>query len=109
MINGPATGNYDEDLGPLFLNDWSHSTVDELWDQAESSGPPTLDTGLINGTNVYDDGGSRFEVNFVSGTRYRLRLVNAAIDSYFKVSIASTRQSLHQSWSTRSISFPDTS
>jgi len=23
IINGPATGNYDEDLGNLFLNDWS--------------------------------------------------------------------------------------
>ena len=23
VINGPASGNYDEDLGNLFLNDWS--------------------------------------------------------------------------------------
>jgi hypothetical protein len=30
IINGPATGNYDEDLGNLFLNDWSHSTADVL-------------------------------------------------------------------------------
>lgn len=69
----------------LFLNDWSHSTVDELWYDAETNGPPTLDNALINGTNAYDDGGSRFEVNFVSGTTYLIRLVNAAIDSYFKV------------------------
>jgi FtsP/CotA-like multicopper oxidase with cupredoxin domain len=25
IINGPATANYDEDLGILFLNDWDHS------------------------------------------------------------------------------------
>ena len=24
VINGPATANYDEDLGMLFLNDWDH-------------------------------------------------------------------------------------
>lgn len=24
IINGPATANYDEDLGMLFLNDWDH-------------------------------------------------------------------------------------
>ena len=35
IINGPATANYDEDLGVLFLNDWDHSTrtdkdVDQL-------------------------------------------------------------------------------
>lgn len=47
IINGPATADYDEDLGVMFLNDWDHSTVDELYTEAETSGPPTLDTGLI--------------------------------------------------------------
>lgn len=85
VIHGPATGNYDEDLGMLHLTDWSHNTVDYLWYSAQTAGPPTLDNGLINGTNVYNDGGSRFEVNFVSGTSYLIRLVNTAIDTYFKV------------------------
>ncbi|KAK3317236.1 multicopper oxidase [Cercophora scortea] len=93
IINGPASANYDQDLGMLFLNDWSHQTVDELFEEAETSGPPTLDNGLINGTNVFgSDGsdsqtGSRFSVSFVSGTSYRIRLVNAAVDSHFKFSI----------------------
>ncbi|TDZ39180.1 Laccase-2 [Colletotrichum trifolii] len=93
VINGPATANYDEDLGVLFLNDWDHQTVDELYSSAETSGPPTLDNGLINGTNVYgDDGdsaqtGSRFNVTFASGTSYRMRLVNAAVDTHWKFSI----------------------
>ncbi|KAI1079056.1 multicopper oxidase [Whalleya microplaca] len=87
IINGPATANYDEDLGVVILSDWDHSTVDELYYEAETTGPPTLDNGLINGTNVYDDGGSRLEVSFTSGTSYRLRLVNGAIDSHFKFSI----------------------
>ncbi|KAF8857516.1 putative extracellular dihydrogeodin oxidase/laccase [Acephala macrosclerotiorum] len=87
LINGPATANYDEDLGNLFLNDWSHSTAEVLADKAASTGPPTLDNCLINGTNVYDDSGSRFETTFVSGTSYRLRLVNGAADTHFKFSI----------------------
>ncbi|CAJ2512545.1 Uu.00g055600.m01.CDS01 [Anthostomella pinea] len=87
IINGPATANYDEDLGIVFLSDWDHQTVDELYQQAEAGGPPTLDNGLINGTNVYDDGGSRLEVSFTSGTSYRMRLVNGAVDSHFKFSI----------------------
>ncbi|KAF2124574.1 multicopper oxidase [Dothidotthia symphoricarpi CBS 119687] len=87
VINGPATSNYDEDLGMLFLNDWDHQTVDELYISAESSGPPTLDNGLINGTNTYDDGGSRFSTAFTSGTSYRIRLVNAAVDTHFRFMI----------------------
>ncbi|KAI1839361.1 hypothetical protein JX266_014428, partial [Neoarthrinium moseri] len=89
IINGPATSDYDEDLGMLFLNDWDHSTVDELYIDAESSGPPTLDTGLINGTNIWtDDSGNvtgyRFNVSLTEDSSYRLRLVNAAVDSHFK-------------------------
>ncbi|KAF1344333.1 Cupredoxin [Delphinella strobiligena] len=93
IINGPATANYDEDLGSLFLNDWSHETVDALYISAQTSGPPTLDNGLINGTNVYGDDdsdsqtGSRLEISVVSGTSYRLRLINGAIDTHFKFSI----------------------
>lgn len=93
IINGPASSNYDEDKGILILNDWSHQTVDELYPTAQSSGPPTLDNALINGTNVYgDDGdsdqtGYRFNTSFTAGTSYRFRLVNAAIDTHFKFSI----------------------
>jgi FtsP/CotA-like multicopper oxidase with cupredoxin domain len=92
IINGPATANYDEDLGNLFLNDWSHQTADQLALVAASSGPPTLDNCLINGTNTWteDDDtviGSRFETTFVAGTRYRIRLVNGAADTHFRLMI----------------------
>jgi len=62
IINGPATANYDEDLGTLFLSDWSHIPVSELWDTAKLGAPPALDTGLINGTNTFSGGGKKFEV-----------------------------------------------
>lgn len=86
LINGPATANYDEDLGNLFLNDWYHLDAAAMALRAEH-GPPKLNNGLINGTNVYDDGGSRFETTFEAGKRYRLRLVNAAADTVFRFSI----------------------
>ncbi|KAI9146803.1 Laccase-2 [Paramyrothecium foliicola] len=93
IINGPATADYDEDLGMVFLNDWDHQTVDELYYSAQTSGPPTLDTGLINGTNVFGaDGdesqtGSRLNISFTAGTSYRMRLVGAAVDTHWKFSI----------------------
>ncbi|RDW85906.1 multicopper oxidase-1 [Coleophoma crateriformis] len=91
VINGPATADYDEDLGSLFLNDWSHATADQELLHAEAYGPPTLDNGLINGTNTYNNSGtivgSRFSTDFVAGTRYRIRLVNAAADTHFKFTI----------------------
>jgi FtsP/CotA-like multicopper oxidase with cupredoxin domain len=85
VINGPATQNYDEDKGVVFLNDWTHQTVDELWYYAEEQGALTMDNGLINGTNVYDSVGSRLDIEFISGTTYRLRLINAALETHFKV------------------------
>ncbi|KAI1121075.1 putative extracellular dihydrogeodin oxidase/laccase [Nemania abortiva] len=87
LINGPATANYDEDLGTLILSDWSHETADVEVLSALVNGPPTLENGLINGTNVYDDAGTRFETTWVSGTSYRLRLVNAGADTHFKFTI----------------------
>ncbi|KKY20770.1 putative multicopper oxidase [Phaeomoniella chlamydospora] len=84
IVNGPATANYDVDLGHLFLNDWYHDTADDLVLQAATGGPPTAPNGLINGTNTYNDTlGSRFETAIEAGTKYRLRLVNAAADSHF--------------------------
>ncbi|EEY20296.1 laccase-1 [Verticillium alfalfae VaMs.102] len=93
IINGPASANYDEDLGVVFLNDWDHQTVDELYAVAQTNGPPMLDNGLINGTNVYGDDddasqtGKRLTIPFSAGTSYRMRLVNAAVDTHWKFSI----------------------
>ncbi|CAG8001897.1 unnamed protein product [Penicillium olsonii] len=93
IIHGPASGNYDEDKGVVLLSDWDINTVDELWGEAETVGSPTLDTGLINGNNVFGDDddssqtGSRFSTSFVPGKSYRLRVTNVACDTQFKFSI----------------------
>lgn len=97
IINGPATADYDEDLGMLFLSDWSHIPASELWDTARQGAPPTLENGLINGTNTFDctdskdsnciGGGKKFETVFESGKKYRIRIINSAIEGHFQFSI----------------------
>ena len=87
VIHGPATANYDEELDSIFLTDWSHTTVDELYPAAEAGGPPLMDTGLINGKNSWNGLGSRYSKTIESGKKYRLRVVNGAIDTFFKFSI----------------------
>lgn len=78
IINGPATANYDEDLGNLFLSDWSHETADQIvLTSTYSDTAVTMLTSLINGTNVYNDTttgvetGSRLETIFETGKKYR--------------------------------------
>lgn len=91
IINGPASANYDEDVGIVMLSDWGHRTVDELWFQAQTQGPPKLENALINGMNVYgtkgNQTGKRWETKFEPGKSYRMRIVNSAIDNHFKFGI----------------------
>ncbi|RFU35537.1 hypothetical protein B7463_g775, partial [Scytalidium lignicola] len=97
VLNGPATADYDEDLGMLFLSDWSHIPTSELWDIANHGPPATINTGLINGINTWDcinstdancvGGGKKFEITFVSGKKYRIRIVNSAVEAFFQFSI----------------------
>lgn len=87
LIHGPASANYDHDLGNMFLQDWHHSTASSLYSIAESQGPPSMDNGLINGTNVWEEGGSRWETSVEPDSSYLLRLVNPSIDTFFDFSI----------------------
>jgi FtsP/CotA-like multicopper oxidase with cupredoxin domain len=88
VINGPATANYDNDLGVLFLNDWTRQTADELAFVSKANLlPPLQDNGLLNGTNLRPDGSGRLNMSFESGKSYRLRLVNAGIDTHFKFTL----------------------
>ena len=82
IINGPATANYDIDLGTMTVQDWYHFTAYER----TPGGPPPGDNGLINGTMVNSTGGGHYLTTpLEQGKRYRLRLINTSIDNYFKV------------------------
>ncbi|PQE11037.1 putative Laccase-2 protein [Rutstroemia sp. NJR-2017a BVV2] len=97
VIHGPATANYDVDVGTIFLQDWAHESVFQRWDTARLGAPPSLQSNLINGTNVFNctgstdancvGGGKKFELEFVSGTKYLLRLINVAVDGHFEFAI----------------------
>ncbi|OJJ97695.1 multicopper oxidase [Aspergillus aculeatus ATCC 16872] len=100
VIQGPATANYDEDLGTLFLQDWSHTPSYIDWTAKEKYGiTKSQNNLLINGTNTFDclssdsadancvGGGRKFEAVFEPGKKYRLRLINVAVDSQFQFSI----------------------
>jgi FtsP/CotA-like multicopper oxidase with cupredoxin domain len=97
ILRGPATDNYDEDLGVLFLQDWAHTEAFTNWHVAMLGAPPMMDTGLINGTNTFDcsgstdakcvGGGKKFETVFEAGKKYLIRLVNVAVDGAFQFSI----------------------
>ncbi|KAK4161874.1 laccase-2 [Cladorrhinum sp. PSN259] len=98
IFRGPATSDYDVDLGNLFLQDWSHTEIFNRWNRAKLGAPPVLENGLINGTNTWDctrnpgdpkcvGGTKKFEVAFEQGTKYLLRLVNVAVDGVFQFSI----------------------
>ena len=97
VLNGPASANYDIDLGPITLGDWPHTEAFALWDEAKQGAPPEMETGLINGTNTWDctgstdpkcvGGGKKFEVVFEPGKTHRLRLTNVAVEGWFQFSI----------------------
>jgi len=37
IIDGPSSASYDVDLGTLMIQDWTHVTVDSLYDNAENA------------------------------------------------------------------------
>ncbi|KAK6201881.1 hypothetical protein LQW54_009291 [Pestalotiopsis sp. IQ-011] len=92
VINGPASANCDEDLGTLFLQDWSHIPAFTRWG-GNPGGNPTLENIALDGTNTYTDQttgvttGSKMEVVVEQGKTYRLRLINVAIDGGFNFHI----------------------
>lgn len=91
-VHGPTTGNYTADAGHLIIQDWSHIPVQDMYIDAEISGVRTMDSGLINGMNIWGtDGtanqtGERYTVptEFVQGESYLFEIVNTAIQSTYK-------------------------
>ncbi|KAF2839969.1 multicopper oxidase [Patellaria atrata CBS 101060] len=79
LIHGPASENYDIDLGHVFINDSFNAA-------------PPQENGLINGNNTYQfpNGtvvGKRAEIVFEPGKTHLLRLVNSAIEAQFNFTI----------------------
>ncbi|OCK85973.1 multicopper oxidase [Lepidopterella palustris CBS 459.81] len=90
IINGPATANYDYDLGTLPITDYFYLPAFEINERAQHSltGPPIADNILINGTmKNANGGGNYFKMTVTKGKKYRLRLINTSVNSFLHVSM----------------------
>ncbi|KKF96573.1 Laccase [Ceratocystis platani] len=85
VVNGPATSNYDVDLGPYMITDYYYKTAEEIYSTIiiPSPGiPPSADNILFNGTHVNADGGGSYSViTMTQGKTHRLRLINPSVDA----------------------------
>lgn len=89
IIDGPATANYDEDLGVLPLTDYYYTSAFTLNEEAQHStrGPPSPDNILVNGTHVSKSGGAYAKMTVTKGKKYRIRIINTSVDSTLSVSL----------------------
>lgn len=102
VINGPASANYDIDLGAFPVSDWYYEPVDTLVAIVSNpatpfipgfpGSPPPSDNVLFDGLNVNPDGsgdgGEYKRVALSPGKLHRLRLINPSIDNGFTLSLA---------------------
>ena len=94
VIDGPASENYDIDLGPYTFNEiFGTTTAWQAGALAHASiqlrgGPPRGTSLLINGTSTNAAGGGTYNnVTIQSGKKYRLRLINTSVNTYIRVSL----------------------
>ncbi|ETS76617.1 hypothetical protein PFICI_12004 [Pestalotiopsis fici W106-1] len=100
VIHGPATADYDVDVGAVMIQDWSHVSAFEVWEETQRKialYQPVAENGLINGLNPFDCDGStdaacigtseRYEINFEQGKKYLLRIVGIQADGWMKFTI----------------------
>lgn len=101
VIHGPATANYDVDVGPVLIQDWFHDNPWDIWVNTQrivALNQPKAENGLIQGHNPYNctvapvdpeciGNATRFEVQFEPGKRYLFRVVGVQTDGYMKFTI----------------------
>ena len=100
VIRGPASANYDIDLGPLAISDWYYGATDTILarindpsnpfiDGFPGAAPPS-DNLLFNGVNVAPSGsgaGSYLTLNLTQGKAHLLRLINPSVENSYTVSL----------------------
>lgn len=89
VINGPATANYDVDLGPVaFTETYDETAWTKNWLALHVAFPPTPINVLFNGSMVNTTGGGRYNtISVTKGKTYRLRLINMSVDTFFVFSM----------------------
>ncbi|KAL8386875.1 hypothetical protein RB595_010323 [Gaeumannomyces hyphopodioides] len=99
VVRGPASANYDVDLGAYTIADWYYDGADEIAARVANpntpsvpgmpGSPPPSDNLLFNGTNVaaHGGGGSYARTALQQGNVHLLRLVNPSVDNSYSVSL----------------------
>jgi FtsP/CotA-like multicopper oxidase with cupredoxin domain len=93
IVRGPASANYDIDLGPYLISDYYYETADRLHLRAElvSNGPPPdSDNILFRGKNINPKragSGSYDRLVLTPGKKHLIRLINASVDNSFVISL----------------------
>lgn len=90
VIHGPASSNYDIDLGAYPIFDLYDQTADKVLEGTLLGGPPPSSSNILfNGKNVSPDGsrGEYSRLTFTPGKRHRLRFINPSAEHHYQVSI----------------------
>ncbi|KAL1902233.1 hypothetical protein Sste5346_001209 [Sporothrix stenoceras] len=99
VINGPASANYDIDLGPLLISDWYYAPVDTTLARVNNPNNPFIpgfpgstppsDNILFNGKNINPkgSGGSYQTIALTPGKAHLLRIVNPSVENTYTVSL----------------------
>jgi FtsP/CotA-like multicopper oxidase with cupredoxin domain len=89
IIEHPESREANESI-PIMLSDWNHEPLEHTIRGTTFGDTFKIDNILINGKNFLEDSpnpSERYQLNFERGKTYRLRLINAAIDTTFLFSI----------------------
>ncbi|KAF2020697.1 multicopper oxidase [Aaosphaeria arxii CBS 175.79] len=93
VINGPASADYDVDLGAYTISDLYYGSAYEVGIQSHDNlqidkPPPFPDNIIINGTNKNKEGKGEYnQVRIEKGKKYRLRIINGSTDNSIRVSL----------------------
>ncbi len=93
IVHGPASANYDIDLGPYMITDYYYETADRLMRRAElvsNGAPPKSDNILFRGKNISPTGkGGQYDrLTLTPGKKHLLRLINTSVDNSLTVTLA---------------------
>lgn len=91
VVNGPASADYDIDLGPYVVSDYYNVTADVgmLMAEMASKLPPHSNNVLFNGQNINPSGsgGSYNKITLTPGKKHRLRIINTSVENHFTLSM----------------------
>ncbi|KIX03672.1 uncharacterized protein Z518_07225 [Rhinocladiella mackenziei CBS 650.93] len=87
IIHGPATANYDIDMGTVMIDDTFNVTVAQQYERVAHTGPTGTVNYLLNGKNTKPDlsAGQHALWSVQQGKKHLFRLINSASQNMYSV------------------------